>query len=324
MLNSLKVGARTFPINFIQGPLAGISCAPFRYLTWKYSQPAFSYSEMISCKALIYQARLTQQRYLVKDPQEGPICYQLVGNNPHDIAEAAKIVTAHGADLIDLNCGCSVKKIRSKGEGSSLLTDATKLFTLLTALKNSTHLPVSAKIRITKNNLTNNLEIIKAIAESGIDMLVVHGRDWNEKYDIPCDYSLIRMYVEALKIPVIGNGDIFDVQSLRKMFATGCAGVMLARAGVGQPWLIKKLIAELNNEVFVIPSICEIGAIFQEHVQRLVEMLQSEKFAVLQARTLAKYYARKLPNKAQFCEAIITCDNMQDFIELINQYYRSE
>ncbi|MFI4955173.1 MAG: tRNA-dihydrouridine synthase [Gammaproteobacteria bacterium] len=120
LIKSLTVGNKTFPINLIQGPLAGISCAPFRKLTWRYSQPAFSCTEMISCKTLIHLPLSSQQRFVKKDPAEGPVCFQLAGSNPEEVAAATKIVTDYGADLIDLNCGCPVKKIRSKGAGSSL------------------------------------------------------------------------------------------------------------------------------------------------------------------------------------------------------------
>ena len=128
MIKPLVLGNKTFPVNIIQGPLAGVSCAPFRALTWRYSQPAFSCTEMISSKTIIYQSALAQQRYLKKDPQEGPVCFQLSGHDAAELAEATKRVADYGADLIDLNCGCPVNKIRSKGAGSSLLMQPMKLY----------------------------------------------------------------------------------------------------------------------------------------------------------------------------------------------------
>src|SRR5206468_5658569 len=98
--------------------------------------------------------------------------------------------------------------------------------------------------------------------------------------------------------PVIGNGDIACLKSLKKMFATGCAGVMIARAGVGQPWLIGKLMAEMKQEKFILPSSKETGAIFIEHIIHLAELLGQEKFAILEARKFAKYYARQIENRA--------------------------
>src|SRR5438046_2990689 len=178
MLTDLKLGNKTFPHNIIQGPLAGVSCAPFRLLTWLYSKPAFSCTEMISCKTILHQAKLSQ-RFLQRHPAEGPVCFQLAANNPKELAEATKRVTDLGADLIDLNCGCPVRKIRQKGSGSSLLSDSTKLFRLIRAMKENTHVPVSIKIRVDGGSGENfNQEIAQVVSEAGTDFLVVHGRHW--------------------------------------------------------------------------------------------------------------------------------------------------
>lgn len=322
MLKPLIIRDKQFPINIIQGPLAGVSCAPFRSLTWKYSQPAFSCTEMISCKTLIQQSKQIIQRYVEKSAEEGPVCFQLSGNDPAELAEATKIATDYGADLIDLNCGCPVKKIRSKGAGSSLLNNSTKLYSLIQAMKQNTHVPVSIKIRVEGgSNEKFNAEVATVVREAGADFLIVHGRHWTEHYETPCHHDDIQFFVEQLSIPVIGNGDIACVTSLKKMLATGCAGVMIARAGVGQPWLIRQLIAEMNHELFVPPNNTEIGFIFLNHVQQLIQLLNSEKFAILQARKLAKYYARSLTNKAAFCAAMNDCENLNDFNRLLMQYF---
>lgn len=316
------LGNKTFPVNIIQGPLAGVSCAPFRRLTWGYSKPAFSCTEMISCKTVIHQPALAMQRYIQKDPAEGPVCFQLSGSEPGELAEATKRVTDFGADLIDLNCGCPVKKIRSKGAGSRLLTDATKLYDLICAMKQHTHLPVSIKIRVEGGGEeTFNEDIATVVEDAGADFLVVHGRHWTEHYETACRHDEIQFFVERLSIPVIGNGDIGCVDSLKKMFATGCAGVMIGRAGVGQPWLIKKLIAAMQQEVFIPPSSKEIGDVFIEHVDQLGQLLGNEKFAILQARTFAKYYARELALKHEFCAAINGCDTLKQLKGICAQFF---
>lgn len=316
------LGNKSFPVNLIQGPLAGVSCAPFRLLTWRYSEPAFSCTEMISCKTLIHQSALAHQRYIVKDPLEGPVCFQLSGSEPAEVAEATKRVTAYGADLIDLNCGCPVKKIRSKGAGSSLLTNASRLFQLIQAMKQNTHLPVSIKIRVEGgSDDTFNQEIANVVSDAGADFLVVHGRHWTEHYETPCHHDDIQFFVQALKIPVIGNGDIACLTSLKKMLATGCAGVMIARAGMGQPWLIRQLMAEMNQQPFTPPACNVIGSLFVEHVERLANLLQGEKFALLQARKFAKYYARSLQEKAAFCQAVNACDSLQALQAVALHYF---
>ncbi|MFN7097555.1 MAG: tRNA dihydrouridine synthase [Gammaproteobacteria bacterium] len=322
MIKPLTIGNKIFPVNIIQGPLAGVSCAPFRLLTWRYGQPAFSCTEMISSKTIIYQPALAQQRYISKDPAEGPVCFQLSGSDPAEIAEATKRVTDYGADLIDLNCGCPVNKIRSKGAGSSLLMNPSKLYQLITAMKQHTHVPVSIKIRVEGGSTDKfNGEVAKVVAEAGADFLVVHGRHWTEHYETPCQHEQIKFFVDHLTIPVIGNGDVACLDSLKKMFATGCAGVMIGRAGVGQPWLINKLIAEMQGVEFVMPTIAAIGDIFIEHVSRLMSLLESEKLAILQARKFAKYYARGLPERTEFTTAINACHHMADLKSLVVQHF---
>lgn len=320
-MQALTLGKREFSTNLIQGPLAGISCAPFRELTWRYSKPAFSCTEMISCKTLLYAPLKQQQRFIKKAAKEGPVCFQLASNNPAELAEAVKRVTDLGADLIDLNCGCPVRKIRKKGEGSRLLTDSSTLFQLIHAMKNNTHVPVSVKIRVENKEEKFNQTIANVVSDAGADFLVVHGRHWTEHYETPCRYDAIQFFVQALKIPVIGNGDVSDKDSLQKMLATGCAGAMIGRAGVGQPWLIAKLMAEIHNQTFTLPSNPEIGAVFLEHIQGLCTLLGNEKFAVLQGRQFAKYYARHLPNRAEFVLAVNTCTELSELARLCSEYF---
>lgn len=320
MIRSLTLGGKIFPNNIIQGPLAGVSSAPFRLLTCQYGAPAFCCTEMLSCKALLHKSRISYERYLYKDHHEGPVCFQLFGNSPEDAVQATKIVTDYGADLIDLNCGCPVKKVRRQGAGSALLSDATKLYQILSAIKNNTHLPVAAKIRVAGGGQEQfNSDVAKAVSDAGADFLVVHGRRWTEHYETPCNYDQIAFFVNEMKIPVIGNGDIFDIDSLKKMLATGCAGAMIARGGVGRPWLARELIAKINREDFTLPTQPEIGAIFLQHVNLLLKLFGSERSAVLNARKVAKYYARCVQSnqRKEFCVAMNSCSNLLDLEQLV-------
>ena len=322
LLKPLHIANKTFPVNIIQGPLAGYSCSAFRLLTWEQSKPAFTCTEMISCNALAHQPKLTYRRYIEKDPNEGPVCFQIFGKDPEKIGHATKVVTDYGADLIDLNCGCPVKKVRRQHAGSSLLTDPATLYKLLSAMKKNTHLPIAAKIRVEGNSPDKfHAEIVKVVSDAGVDFLVVHGRHWNETYKDSCHYDQIQFFVEALKIPVIGNGNVFCINSLQKMFATGCAGVMVARAGVGQPWLIQKLIAQMRQQEFIDPSPEEIGVIFMRHIQLLEKLLGNEKFALLHARKIASSYTQGLHNKKEFCFAVNNCSNLQELKNICLRYF---
>jgi tRNA-dihydrouridine synthase B len=323
LIRPLILAKNSYPNNLIQGPLAGISCAPFRALTWRYGKPAFCCTEMISCKTLLHQPAHYQKRFIQKDKDEGPVSFQLSSNDPKELGEATKMVTDYGANLIDLNCGCPVTKIRKKGSGSALLLNPSRLAQLITAMKQNTHLPVSIKIRVDGNSTdTGNQEVARVIEEAGADFLIVHGRHWTETYDTPCNYDQIQFFAETLKIPVIGNGDIRCVDSLKKMLATGCAGVMIGRAGVGQPWLAAQLIAEFNNETFIGPKPDIIGNIFIEHIERLATLLNNERFACIQARKFAKYYARHLENKTDFCTQMNECENLDTLKKLCQVYFQ--
>jgi tRNA-dihydrouridine synthase B len=189
-------------------------------------------------------------------------------------------------------------------------------------MKQNTHLPVSIKIRVDGGSDERfNADIAQMVADAGADFLVVHGRHWTEHYETPCHYEDIQFFVERLNIPVIGNGDIACVESLKKMFATGCAGVMISRAGVGQPWLINQLMAEIKNETFNLPTAKETGALFMEHIHQLAELLGHEKFAILHARKFAKYYARALKNRMEFCVAVNGCDDLTSLQEICQRYF---
>ncbi len=321
LINPLKIATQTFETPLVQGPLAGISSAPFRRLVSRISRPAFTYTEMISCETLV-NGRKNNHRFLARDPDEGPVCYQLSGKKPEILAEAVKIVTDRGADFIDLNCGCPVKKIRSRHAGSKHLANPQHLAKLIKAMKDNTHLPISIKVRVDGDSGDQfNRDILTVINDSGLDFVAVHGRHWTEKYDIPCRYDQIQLFVDSLGIPVIGNGDIRCIRSLTDLLNTGCQGAMIARAGVGQPWLIAQLMADLKGEHYALPKPSEVASWFIEHVESLAELLESERFAVIQARKFSKYYARSITNQTEFVQAMNQCQNLKQMRTLCATYF---
>ncbi len=321
MTQAFLIKDKQYNCRLVQGPLAGISCAPFRSLIFTC---AFSYTEMISCKTLIHASKKLQRRFITKDPSEKAVCFQLSSNDVNELGLATKIVSDYGADLIDLNCGCPVKKVRSKKSGSHLLSQASTLYHLICAMKNNTTLPVSIKIRVDANSDDRfNQDIANAVSDAGADFITVHGRHWTHGYDVNCFYDDISFFVNALKIPVIGNGDIACIDSLRRMLDTGCAGAMIGRAGVGQPWLIEQLMAKLEEKPYIIPSHSEIGLLLSKHLNGLCALLGSEKLALLQGRTFVKYYARTLPNKFDFCESFQKCDEMNAAEQVIKKYFNA-
>lgn len=314
----IHIAGQDYRSPLVQGPLAGVSCAPFRELVWEHGNPAFTYTEMISCKTLIHQSKAAHRRFVYKSPEERALCFQLSANNPAELALGTRITHDYGADLIDLNCGCPVKKIRSKQAGSYLLSQPSLIYQLIRAMKNNTDKPVSIKIRVDADSDDQfNEDIAKAVMDAGADFITVHGRHWTHGYDVGCAYEDIAYFVHALDIPVIGNGDVRDETSLKRMLATGCAGAMIARAGVGQPWLTK-LLTQPETQV---PSAAAIGDMFIKHVRGLIELHDSETFAIIQARTLAKYYARDIPQSKAFCEAMNRCKIFNEVQSLIESCF---
>lgn len=257
-----------------------------------------------------------------KSSHEGPVCFQLSSRDPQELAIATRIATDYGADYIDLNCGCPKKKIRSKRTGSHLLSEPSHLYQLMRAMKLNTDKPVSIKIRVdARSDDRFNENIANAAMDAGIDTITVHGRHWTEGYDVACSYDDIRFFVETLPIPVIGNGDVACIDSLKKMLNTGCAGVMIGRAGVGQPWLIAQLQHQFAGMPFTAPTLPEVGEIFFAHLEGLCAFMQTEKYAIIQARNFAKYYARNMPQKALFCEAMQTCESLNDVAMICRQFF---
>lgn len=317
MLKPITIGKKKFESNLIQAPLAGVSCAPFRELVWQFGGVAYCCTEMLSAHQITHGLDRSP-RYQYRAPSEKFLCWQLSGNNPDVLARASAHAIANHADIIDLNCGCPQPKIRQKNCGSRLLNDEKKLSQLISAMKQDPTVPVTIKIRIDAGQGEFDDVAIAQMAEAaGADAVIVHGRHWTHDYDIPAQTEAIAQIVESVSIPVIANGDIADHYSLENIFEkTKCAGFMIGRAGVGQPWLFRLL----SDPDFKAPTLHQIGSLFLQHVEGLIA-LEGEKQAILQSRRLAKYYARALENKASFLEVIYADTEFSVFSKTIKTYF---
>lgn len=318
LIHPMQLGGITISSNLIQAPLAGVSCAPFRELIWRFGGVGYCATEMISAKTLVTRP---PKRYIYKSEQEGPLCFQLSGNKPEELASAAEIASQYGANLLDLNCGCPVDKIRKKGCGSKLLSMSQTLAEIIKAIKAKVDLPLSVKIRVDgKSGDRYNTDVVKAINDAGADFIIVHGRHWTEHYETAVRLDEIASVVACSHIPVIGNGDVKDYASLKQMFETGCVGTMIGRASVGKPWLFAMLTAQDQGKNYPIPAKFEIGDLFLEHVKGLIE-LENETLAVLQARKLSKYYARSAGLDPSAYLAFNEVGTLKDFSELVRRLF---
>lgn len=287
-----NIGSLQLPNRLIQGPLAGFSCAPFRQLYYQFHPPAYCVSEMISAYDVLHKHQV-DSRYLYRAPEEKRLCYQLAGHNPLIMAQAAERLQAMGADLIDLNCGCPKTKIRKKGAGSSLLDKPGQLCDIVSAVRQAIVIPLTVKLRI-GDEPGGDVALAMAIEAAGADAVIVHGRRWTDNYDTLSNFDRIGQIKQAVRIPVIANGDIADPSTLASAFAmSGCDAYMIARAGSGKPWLYQQLLAGRG----VVNRVERINC-FIAHLQGL-SCLESEYQAVLQSKALVRYYFRSELNTEQ-------------------------
>ena len=287
-----NIGALQFPNRLIQGPLAGFSCAPFRQLYYQFLPPAYCVSEMISAYDVLYKHQV-DSRYLYRAPEEKRLCYQLSGSNPTIMAQAAERLQSIGADLIDLNCGCPKIKIRKKGAGSSLLEKPEQLCHIVSAVRRAIEIPLTVKLRIGQTS-KEDVALAIAIEAAGADAIIVHGRRWMDNYDTFSDFDRIGKIKQAVRIPVIANGDIFDLTTLAKaLAASNCDAYMIARAGSGKPWLYQQLLEGRG----VMNPVERVNC-FVAHLQGL-SRLENEHQAVLQSKRLVRYYFKTELNAEQ-------------------------
>lgn len=311
-LNSpLQIGSLTIPHRLIQGPLAGYSCAPFRTLFNQYLSPAYCVSEMSSATDILHK-HSEESRYIYRAPQERVLAYQISGNEPQVLAQAALKLQMFGADLIDINCGCPKPKIRKKGAGSALLETPELLVQIIKAVRVAITIPLTIKIRIQGNH--HDVHLAKQIAEAGADALIVHGRRWIDDYDVAADLRQIAQIKQALTIPVIANGDIQDVLSLQKAVElSGCDAYMLGRAGSGRPWLYQELLQPQHVTV----NFSEKVSLFMQHLHGLAA-LEDEYKAVLQSKSLMRYYFGKLLDDA-FLHHFYRLESLHSIEQFIGQ-----
>ena len=289
ILAPLTLGNLQLPSPLLQGPLAGYSCAPFRKLVWGFGGVGYCTTEMLSAHNIVYRPD-QPARYRLRDDSEEIWSVQLAGSQPDILARATAIVRGWGAEIIDLNCGCPQPKIRKRKMGSRLLSDPEHLYRCVKAMREATDGVLTVKIRIEPNDQSANRQVAEAIDSAGANGLIVHARHWTERYDIPARWSAIRPFVDWVSIPVIANGDVDSLASFKAAQQdSGCAGVMIARAGLGRPWLFHQILTEFKSgKTESIPK-AEQAELLMQHVAGLIA-IEGEHLALLQARKLVAYY----------------------------------
>lgn len=306
----MQISTVTLKNPFILAPLAGYTDLPFRLLCRELGA-GLCFSEMISCHGLTYGQEKTLEM-LATVEEERPVAFQLFGNDPDIMGEAADILSIRPIDLIDINMGCPAKKVIKKGSGAALMKDMPRAEAIIRAVVKNTHLPVTVKFRSGWN--TDNIlavEFAQMAQEAGASAVTIHGRTWSQAFGGKADWSIISQVKQSVSIPVIGNGDILCYQDGQHMMQeTGCDGVMIGRGALGNPWVFQEsgTPATLAGKMSVI----------NRHIE-LIEKYLPTRLHYFKIKNHCIRYMTGLPGCSKLRKKISDCSSIQEISLLLEQ-----
>lgn len=313
------IGGVALDSPLILAPMAGVTDLPFRLLC-KEQGCSLVYTEMVSAKAILYKNKNTRALLEVKE-EEHPVAVQLFGSDPAVMAEIAAQVEEGPFEIIDVNMGCPVPKIVKNGEGSALMRDPKLAEKILTAMVKATKKPVTVKFRKGfENGDSAAVEFAKMAEASGVAAVAVHGRTREQYYSGKADWDIIRQVKDAVSVPVIGNGDIFEPEdAVRMMEETGCDGVMIARGAKGNPWIFGRTKGLMETGITPPkPSGGEIRDMILRHGRMLSEC-KGEKAGIREMRSHMAWYTSGLPNSASLRNDMNQAETYEDMEKLLKE-----
>ena len=314
-MSQRAIGGVSLKNNVILAPMAGVSDLPFRLLCSRQGA-AMVCTEMVSAKAIFYKNRNTEE-LLAIHPQEGPVSLQLFGSDPDIVSEMAKKIEERPFAVLDLNMGCPVPKVVNNGEGSALMKNPVLAGKIIESTVRAIQKPVTVKIRKGFDEAhVNAVEIARIAQESGAAAVAVHGRTREQYYSGKADWDIIAQVKQAVSIPVLGNGDVTDGESAKKMLRdTGCDGILVGRAAQGNPWIFRELTAALEGrEIPARPGMEELYEMIVEHAL-LSREYKGEYIAVREMRKHMAWYTTGLPHSSRLRKRINEMETMEQLIE---------
>lgn len=300
----MKIGSIELENPVISAPMAGITDKAFRILA-KEAGCGLVCTEMVSDQALLY-GNVKTGAILNIIGEARPVSIQIFGSDPAYMAGAAEIVESCGASLIDINMGCPTPKIVRNGEGSALMKDPKKAAEIVKAVVDKVRVPVTVKMRKGWDEKSvNAVELARAVVDAGASAITVHGRTRSQFYSGKADWGVIAAVKKAVKVPVIGNGDIWSPADAPAMMnETGCDAIMIGRAALGNPWIFSRTVKFLKcGELLPEPKAEEKVAMALRHLELLVQF-KGERVAVWEMRKHAAWYTRGLRGSARLRDLI--------------------
>lgn len=317
-IKPIKIGNVEIQNNIFLAPMAGITDLPFRILCKEHGA-GLVYTEMVSSKGIFYDDSKTKKLMSI-DERERPAAIQIFGSDAEIMSEMAEKISEE-ADIIDINMGCPAPKVIKNLDGSKLMLYPEKVDEITKKVVEKSKVPVTIKIRKGwDDEHVNAVEIAQIAEKNGISAITVHGRTREQFYTGTADLEIIKKVKEAVKIPVIGNGDIVSGETAKRMFeTTGCDAIMIGRGSNGNPWIFEEIIKYLNgNESYTKPTIEEIKQMIHKHLNMLCEF-KGEYTAIREMRKQIAWYVKGLPGATQIRNEINKIEEIESLREKINE-----